>query len=44
MKKKHCFLFFALGVVAGLLGHTASRKLNDLKVLPDDLFDDELFE
>ena len=38
--KKQSIMFFAFGFVAGLLGQIAARKVRNLKILPDDLFDD----
>lgn len=33
-------IFFALGLIAGLLGHAAARKVNDMKILPEGWFEE----
>lgn len=39
MKATKGLIFFALGVVAGLLGNVAARKVSDIKLLPDRWFE-----
>ncbi|MBR1825127.1 MAG: hypothetical protein IJ770_00885 [Alphaproteobacteria bacterium] len=41
MKKKTGLLFFAIGVVAGLLGNLAARKVINLKILPENWYEGE---
>lgn len=43
MKKSTGLIFFALGVIAGLLGNHAARKVRNMQILPDNLFDEEAF-
>lgn len=37
--KKNGILFFALGVIAGLLGNLGARKIRNIEILGADLFE-----
>ena len=44
MKKSTGLIFFALGVIAGLLGNLGARKVKNMQILPDNLFEDADWE